>query len=673
LENKAALEQRVAERSRQAEVLYQNAIAISSQLELSVLLPAIVKRAAELLGTRFGGLYLLEPDPPLLRLVVTHNIPGEYVGSTLALGEGLSGRVAVSGEPLMVEDHRTWEGHSQTFRNGPFTRVLAVPLKTRQGILGVLNFSDDQRTGIFSEDELHLATLFAEQAALAIENARLYETAQRELEERRRAEQELRRSEERFKHISGSISDFAFSCVKTDSQSFAIDWLTGEVEKITGYTSDELKGLHCWGNLVIEQDKPIFEENLLHLQPGQSGICELRIRRKDGELRWLMVFSECVEDKEPGVISRLYGGIHDITLRRQIEEDFHRRQHYLEHLNAITQAALQINEFNQLLQLLADRMGQMMGADGCYITLWDAKAQRVVPAAAYGPMREDYPQIKPDPKDQSLTVSVLKERRAIAVEDVFNSPFISPNIAGLFPSKSLLGLPLIANQELLGAALISYDQPHLFSPIEISLGEQAAGQIALAIYKTRLLTDLQRLAIVDELTGVYNFRGLGVLGRREFERARRFNRSLAALFVDLDHFRSFNNRYSHTVGNLVLQAVVDQAQRCVRSVDLVARFGGEEFVILLPETDLAEACKVAERLRGNVETCEVDSNFGLLSVTISLGVAELTPDMPDLVALIDAANQAEHQAKEQGRNRMVAFHASRKETKTINHPPKGET
>ena len=163
---------------------------------------------------------------------------------------------------------------------------------------------------------------------------------------------------------------------------------------------------------------------------------------------------------------------------------------------------------------------------------------------------------------------------------------------------------------------------------------------------------MQRQAIIDELTGLYNYRGLLELGARDVERAIRFNHPLCALFFDIDHFRDFNNRYSHAVGNQVLQAVARTASATTRTVDLVTRFGGEEFVILLPETRLKEASMVAERLRQAVQAQHLSTRWGELGVTISVGVAGLTPNVTELAALIDRANQAEHLAKERGRNRV---------------------
>ena len=134
----------------------------------------------------------MRPDGEALELVVSHNLTRDYTGTTLRLGEGLSGRVAQTGEPMMVADHRTWEKQAAPFADAPFRRVLGVPLKAGNRVIGVLNVTDTEQTGPFEEEDIQLVSLFADQAAIALENARLHEATQHELTERGRAEEALR-------------------------------------------------------------------------------------------------------------------------------------------------------------------------------------------------------------------------------------------------------------------------------------------------------------------------------------------------------------------------------------------------------------------------------------------------------------------------------------------------
>ncbi len=183
----------LAHRARELAALYDTALEINTQQNLIALLQAIVERATQLLDSPMGGLYLLKPESQTLELVVSHNFPQAYIGSTLRVGEGLAGRVFQTGEPLMVEDYHAWEGRAAQYSGISTRRILGVPLKVGQEIIGVVTVGDDERVGLFTEDENRLLRMFADQAAIAINNTRLLETIQRELAERQHAEEELRR------------------------------------------------------------------------------------------------------------------------------------------------------------------------------------------------------------------------------------------------------------------------------------------------------------------------------------------------------------------------------------------------------------------------------------------------------------------------------------------------
>ena len=165
---------------------------------------------------------------------------------------------------------------------------------------------------------------------------------------------------------------------------------------------------------------------------------------------------------------------------------------YLAALNEIIRIAIGTTDFRNMLQALADRLGELFGADGCYITLWDEERGAPIPTVAYGPMQKIYPSLQLPPGETTVTESVLRLGRTLAIEDVRNSPYLSPRIAAMYPARSILALPLVVGVQKLGAAIISYERPHRFTLEEIGRAEYAAAQIALAIAKAQALMLAQR-------------------------------------------------------------------------------------------------------------------------------------------------------------------------------------
>ena len=165
--------------------LYETTLALTAHPNLENLLPAIMRRAAELLGASIGALYLVDHEQQLLRLVVPYNLPPAIDHVILRFGEGISGRIALSGETMVVDDYETWPHRAPAYAGYAFHCVAAAPLIVRDQIIGVLNIASDDPALRFSPENIRLLRLFADQAAIAIENARLL---QREQEQSRLAE-----------------------------------------------------------------------------------------------------------------------------------------------------------------------------------------------------------------------------------------------------------------------------------------------------------------------------------------------------------------------------------------------------------------------------------------------------------------------------------------------------
>jgi|GEM_PF-3445961 len=175
-------------------------------------------------------------------------------------------------------------------------------------------------------------------------------------------------------------------------------------------------------------------------------------------------------------------------------------------------------------------------------------------------------------------------------------------------------------------------------------------------------------AITDPLTGIRNRRHILEEGERAFHRAHRYHLPLSVLMLDIDHFKAINDTYGHATGDVTLRMLADTCQRSARDIDLIGRLGGEEFLLILPETPLSGAVRLAERLRQTVEQAKIEADNGdAVSITISIGVTAYGGGVKQLQDLIDRADVALYRAKELGRNQVVV--ASTPDTPEPFDPP----
>ncbi|HEY6194541.1 MAG TPA: GGDEF domain-containing protein [Candidatus Eisenbacteria bacterium] len=174
---------------------------------------------------------------------------------------------------------------------------------------------------------------------------------------------------------------------------------------------------------------------------------------------------------------------------------------------------------------------------------------------------------------------------------------------------------------------------------------------AVALDNLRLSENLERLAVTDDLTQVFNYRYLKSALRREVKRATRFRQDLSILMVDVDNLKNYNDRNGHLRGSFLLREIAQLFASQVRSWDLVAKYGGDEFTVILPQTDRIGAAAVAERLRSAVESHQFPlAECG--AITVSTGIAQHPEDGDSVTGLIEAADRALYLAKRNGRNRV---------------------
>ena len=221
---------------------------------------------------------------------------------------------------------------------------------------------------------------------------------------------------------------------------------------------------------------------------------------------------------------------------------------------------------------------------------------------------------------------------------------------GVTPGTEPLRLPLVFEENLLG---ILWVWGKGISKVDLPIMSLFAKQIGISLERARLFQEVQSISLTDPLTGLHNRRSLFQLGRVEFSRAHRMNRPICCMMLDVDHFKLINDNYGHPSGDQVLQEVAKRCKASVREIDVVGRYGGEEILIFLPDTDLVPALQIAERICSSIAGTLVIDSQHTINVSVSIGVATKDENTLHLETLIARADQAMYVAKHKGRNRVA--------------------
>jgi diguanylate cyclase (GGDEF)-like protein len=211
--------------------------------------------------------------------------------------------------------------------------------------------------------------------------------------------------------------------------------------------------------------------------------------------------------------------------------------------------------------------------------------------------------------------------------------------------ESLLAVPLLSEKRMVGM-FVAQNLPKA----DVERFVILSTQFALELKKVLLYEMVERMAITDSLTGLYVRRHFSERLEEELQRSARFGFRLAFLMLDIDDFKKTNDTYGHLVGDAVLKDMARLIKESVREIDIVARYGGEEISLMLPETSRASAMTVAERLRRKIEGYEFKAYDERVRVTVSIGVSVYPDDAQDQRELVDKADEALYTAKNSGKN-----------------------
>jgi PAS domain S-box-containing protein len=509
--------------------LYQISLDIIAQLEMPELLESIVERAVTLLQAEGGGIYLYDPEREGLKLDIGCGHDEKFVGTTLKPGEGMAGKVFQTGEPLIVDDYRTWEGRASVYElDQPFSAVLGLPLKWQDRTIGSLAIDADAQERTFNQDDVWLATLFANQAAIAIENARIYG------EERKRTTQ---------LELIGGVTQKIASILDLDELLHEVVHLVGDT---FGYYRTSILLVNAASDeLILRAVSRHFETLVGHLRLkiGQEGITgwvahsgePLLVNDVSREPRYYFVEESKDTKSELAVPIKLKGeiiGVLDVqsveldafnhddvsilqTLADQLATpienarlyEAERQQLYrLEELAAASRRITADLDLASVLEEIVTQTLTTLEADRAAIFLIDLETDRISYAHSIGLSPGYIDEISRHYREVPSSF-ILDSTGPVHILDAQTDPSTEIVRESILKEgyHTLAVLPLIGRGKTVGALALYRDAIRAFSPEMLALAQSFANQAAVAIENARLYqqTDENLQSRVRELSALY--------------------------------------------------------------------------------------------------------------------------------------------------------------------------
>lgn len=535
--------------------------------------------------------------------------------------------------------------------------LLLIPLRGEKGIIGHLSIDDPHDGNIPTITALEPITILTNMAALAIE--RVYKLQQLEkLQEKLHRvydfgqtmlaavdiptllESTLRRLQGDFKYDLGAIwfkekNELVARTVVTTADLAGDEWVTTG----TRISLDD-KGAVPW---VARQGTPLVipdvNEDERHNRPCRTAHSEIIVPVMDKkemigllqlESKRLACFTQEDIALLTAVASQLTSGI--VNLRKRDE---------LQRIYTFSRQLAQIETLSELTEVTLDWLDEHFGYYLAAILLKEGSGLIVL-----GLRRLEMSQrVKAKDKfsfDKGIVGWAAKHRESVIVDDVTKN---GRYILGYEDTRSELAVPIIHSEELLGVLNIESSEPARFDEQDRQAAESIAGILAVAISNIRAQEELRQQAIHDALTGLYNRHYFNTIIDNELARTDRYNRPLSFMMIDIDGFKAVNDELGHLKGDEILKRVAGMLQKNVRSTDRVIRYGGDEFLILLPETN-GEAKSIAKRLKEQTQQLNRDLSLFQLNIGLSIGiVTRQANDNQDLEKLLREADRLMYEDK----------------------------
>jgi len=415
---------------------------------------------------------------------------------------------------------------------------------------------------------------------------------------------------------------------------------------MTGYSKTEVLHRPKFIEQLIQPSS--LKEYLATVESLKTGVEEIaslviRMAHREGRTLWVELFLIVAPDEEGHVIG-MDGHARDVSQHLQVADLLSRRTREQAMLLQVQRELLAQLEQPRSLELIVEKARDLLNASDCTLYLLAEDNLTLTPVASSGEFAEQIMAMTLQ-VGEGLTGWVVEHGLPQRIDHALEDPRAMQVGGTPEDDESMLCAPLQIGERISGALMLG-GMPGQFNDDDLDMLVALAQVASLAVANTQLFSEIQRMAMVDGLTGAYNRNFFNSQLANEINRAKRLNYPLGLLIVDVDDLKMVNDRYGHLAGDELLKVVVKVLQRSIRETDWVARYGGDEFSVVLPGCSPSELLSIGEKLQQAMRDSSIKlTNGRTLAIKVSIGGAAYPDFVDDVDALVREADKAELEAK----------------------------
>ncbi len=449
-----------------------------------------------------------------------------------------------------------------------------------------------------------------------------------------------------FRNIIEQVADHV---MVTDKNGF-IEYVNPAFEKTTGYSKEEVLGQNPRFLKSGKQSPGYYQSLWRTILAGRVFYARTTNKKKNGEL---YVADQTISPilNEFKEITHFVSIWKDITEAVRIQERLKFEKEKLEEIIGFDEQLSRIRKSDQLIDFVVGKIRKILEVEKCSVMLVDHQTQQLYVKSTQGFAQDAPMQVS---ISGSIAEKVILEGHPLLVNDLEGDGRFKHLKQPSYLGRSFMIVPIRLGQEVLGVIMVAhkrtdFNEMGIFDTVDLKILCAIATEMAVAIENVSFYKELHYLTVTDPLTHTHNYRHFVNTLEYEFKRLKRFPGDLSLLMLDIDGFKSFNDDFGHVQGDSLLKEISLMIHLNLREMDVFCRYGGDEFVVILPGINKNNAVIVADKIRKCIENAKFQRKM-----TISIGIAQYRDKMTRRDLTFNA-DKALYQAKNQGRNRICIF------------------